>query len=119
MKTSARRACAIWVRRSGRRLLDLDSMHRVIAGCETMFFYSMSFRMPICVRNGKCLRRWRKHHGVREFLNMSQMKLIQMSITKNHREPAAKAALARRAGANWSVCPVVHVRPTVFPKAAS
>src|SRR5215475_2048335 len=38
-------------------LLDLDSMHRVIAGCETMYF-GMSVSMPIWPRRSM-RRRWR------------------------------------------------------------
>ena len=38
-------------------LLDLDSMHRVIAGCETMYFGSR-FRMPIW-RRRSMRRQWR------------------------------------------------------------
>jgi hypothetical protein len=36
-------------------LLDLDSTHRVIAGCETMYF-GTSFRMPIWSRRLMHLR---------------------------------------------------------------
>jgi hypothetical protein len=45
-----------------------------------------------------------KHHGVKAFINMSQTTLSQMSVTENDREPAAQAALARRAGTElvWS-----------------
>jgi len=39
-----------------------------------------------------------KHHGVKAFINMSQMTVSQMSITELLRA-AAQAALARRAGA--------------------
>ena len=83
-------------------LLDLDSMHQVIAGCEAMYFgMSVSDAYLEATVNVAAVA---KHHGVQLFINMSQMTLAQMSITEDHREPAAQAALARRAGAElvWS-----------------
>ena len=78
-------------------LLDLDSMHRAIAGCETMYFgMSVSDAYLAATVNAAAVA---KHHGVKAFINMSQMTLSQMSITETTREPAAQAALARRAGA--------------------
>ena len=40
-----------------------------------------------------------KHHGMKAFINMSQMTLSQMSITETTVSPAAQGSLARRAGA--------------------
>src|SRR5580692_1934955 len=78
-------------------LLDLDSMHRVIAGCETMYFgMSVSDAYLAATVNAAAVA---KHHGVKAFINMSQMTLSQNEHYRNHREPAAQAALARRAGA--------------------
>ncbi len=39
-------------------LLDLDSMHRVIAGCETMYFRHVGFGY-LPGRDGQRGRRWR------------------------------------------------------------
>ena len=47
-------------------LLDLDSMHRVIAGCETMYF-GMSVSMPIWPRRSM-RRRWRSIKASRRSL---------------------------------------------------
>ena len=78
-------------------LLDLDSMHRVIAGFETMYFgMSVSDAYLAATVNAAAVA---KHHGVKAFINMSQMTLSQMSITETTASPAAQAALARRAGA--------------------
>src|SRR6202045_3287894 len=61
-------------------LLDLDSMHRVIAGCETMYFsMSVSADYLAATVNTAVVG---KHHGVKAFINMSQMTLSQMSITE-------------------------------------
>jgi hypothetical protein len=61
-------------------LLDLDSMHRVIAGCETIYFgISVSGSYLAATVNAAAVA---KHHGVKAFINMSQVTLSQMSITK-------------------------------------
>src|SRR5262249_30206404 len=61
-------------------LLDLDSMHKVIAGCETMYFgMSVSDAYLAATVNTAAVA---KHHGVKAFINMSQMTLSQMSITE-------------------------------------
>jgi uncharacterized protein YbjT (DUF2867 family) len=85
-------------------LLDLDSMHRVIAGCETMYF-GMSVSDAYLAA---------KHHGVKAFINMSQMTLSQMSITETTASPQHKLQWLSEQALNWSGLPVVHVRPTVF-----
>ena len=66
-------------------LLDLDSMHRVIAGCETMYFsMSVSDEYLAATVNTAAVA---KHHGVKAFINMSQMTLAQMSITGSRSRP--------------------------------
>src|SRR5260370_40862884 len=52
-------------------LLDLDSMHRVIAGSDTMYFgMSVSDAYLAATVNAAAVA---KHHGVKAFINMSQM----------------------------------------------
>jgi uncharacterized protein YbjT (DUF2867 family) len=55
-----------------------------------------------------------KHHGVKAFINMSQMTLAQMSITETTESPQHKLHWLSEQALNWSGLPVVHVRPTVF-----
>src|SRR5262249_1342884 len=55
-----------------------------------------------------------KHHGVKAFINMSQMTLSQMSITETTASPQHKLQWLSEQALNWSGLPVVHVRPTVF-----
>jgi uncharacterized protein YbjT (DUF2867 family) len=55
-----------------------------------------------------------RHHGVKAFINMSQMTLEQMSITKTTASPQHKLQWLSEQALNWSGLPVVHVRPTVF-----
>src|ERR1700682_851526 len=93
-------------------LLDLDSMHRVIAGCETMYFgMSVSDAYLAATVNVAAVA---KHHGVKAFINMSQMTVSQMSITQTTPSPQHKLHWLAEQALNWSGLPVMHVRPTVF-----
>src|SRR3989442_9175105 len=93
-------------------LLDLDSMHRVIAGCETMYFgMSVSDAYLAGTVNAAAVA---KHHGAKAFINMSQMTLSQMSITETTASPQHKLHWLAEQALNWSGLPVVHVRPTVL-----
>jgi uncharacterized protein YbjT (DUF2867 family) len=93
-------------------LLDLDSMHRVIGGCETMYFgMSVSDTYLAATVNVAAVA---KHHGVKAFINMSQMTLSEMSITETTASPQHKLQWLAEQALNWSGLPVVHVRPTVF-----
>ncbi len=93
-------------------LLDLDSMHRVIAGCETMYFgMSVSDAYLAATVNAAAVA---KHHGVKAFINMSQMTVSQMSITETTSSPQHKLHWLAEQTLKWSGLPVVHMRPTVF-----
>src|SRR5215208_5850385 len=93
-------------------LLDLDSMHRAIAGCETMYFgMSVSDDYLAATVNTAAVA---KHHGLKAFINMSQMTLTQMSITETTASPQHKLHWLAEQALNWSGLPVVHVRPTVL-----
>jgi uncharacterized protein YbjT (DUF2867 family) len=93
-------------------LLDLETMHRVIAGCETMYFgMSVSDDYLAATVNTAAVA---KHHGVKAFINMSQMTLSQMSINDTTPSPQHKLHWLAEQALNWSSLPVVHVRPTVL-----
>jgi uncharacterized protein YbjT (DUF2867 family) len=93
-------------------LLDLASMHRVIAGCETMYFgMSVSDTYLSATVNVAAVA---KHHGVKAFVNMSQMTLSQMSISETTPSPQHKLHWLAEQVLNWSGLQVVHVRPTVL-----
>jgi len=69
-------------------LLDLDSMHRAIAGCDTMYFgMSVSNDYLAATVNAAAVA---KHYGVKAFVNMSQMTVTQMSITETTSSPQHK-----------------------------
>jgi uncharacterized protein YbjT (DUF2867 family) len=93
-------------------LLDLNSMHRAITGCDTMYFgMSVSDTYLAATVNVAAVA---KHHGVKAFINMSQMTLSQMNITETTPSPQHKLQWLAEQALNWSALPVVHVRPTVF-----
>jgi len=93
-------------------LLDLDSMHRAIAGCETMYLgMSVSDTYLTATVNTAAVA---KHHGVKALINMSQMTLAQMSITETTPSPQHKLHWLAEQVLNWSGLSVVHVRPTVL-----
>jgi len=93
-------------------LLDLDSMHRAIDGCDTMYFgMSVSDDYLAATVNMAAVA---KYHGVKTFINMSQMTLAQMSITETTPSPQHKLQWLSEQALNWSGLPVVHVRPTVL-----
>jgi uncharacterized protein YbjT (DUF2867 family) len=93
-------------------LLDLDSMHGAIAGCETMYFgMSVSDAYLAATVNAAAVA---KHHGVKAFVNMSQMTVSQMSITESTPSPQQKLHWLAEQALNWSGLPVVHVRPTMM-----
>src|SRR5215813_1949107 len=93
-------------------LLDLDSMHRAIAGCETMYFsMSVSDAYLAATVNTAAVAR---HYGVTAFINMSQMTVSQMSITETTTSPQHNLQWLSEQALNWSGLPVVHVRPTIF-----
>jgi len=93
-------------------LLDLDSMHRVIDGCDTMYFgLSVSDDYLAATVNTAAVA---KYHGVSAFINMSQMTVAQMSITETTPSPQHKLQWLSEQALNWSGLPVVHVRPTVL-----
>jgi len=93
-------------------LLELDSMHRVIAGCERIYF-SMSVSQDYLAATVN-VAAVAKHHGVKAFVNMSQMTMSQMSITETTASPQHKLQWLSEQALNWSGLPVIHVRPTIF-----
>jgi uncharacterized protein YbjT (DUF2867 family) len=93
-------------------LLDLDSMHRVIAGCETMYFsLSVSDAYLAATVTAAAVA---KHHGVQAFIKMSQLTLAQMRMTETTASPQHKLHWLAEQALTWSGLPVVHVRPTVL-----
>jgi len=93
-------------------LLDLQAVHRAVAGCERVYF-SMSVAASYleATTNVAAVAR---HHGVQAFVNMSQMSVSQMSITETTPSPQHKQHWLAEQVLAWSGLPVVTVRPTAF-----
>jgi len=94
-------------------LLDLDSMHRVIAGCERMYFgLSVSDTYLAATVNTAAGGEVPRREGVHQYV-------ADDAFTDEHyrNHPPARSTsyswLAEQA-LSWSGLPVVHVRPTVF-----
>ena len=93
-------------------LLGLDSMHRAIAGCDTMYFgMSVSDTYLAATVNAAAVA---KYHDVKAFINMSQMTVSQMSITETTSSPQQKLHWLAEQALDWSGLPVVTVRPTAL-----
>lgn len=93
-------------------LCDLDAMHRAIADCESVYFgMSVSETYLEATVNAATVA---KHHGVKAFVNISQMTLAQMNVYETTTSPQHKLHWLAEQALNWSGLPVVHVRPTVF-----
>jgi uncharacterized protein YbjT (DUF2867 family) len=93
-------------------LLDLDSMHRAVGGCEAMYFaMSISDEHLAATVNAAAVA---KHHRVKAFVNLSQMTVSQMSIHETTASPQQKLHWLGEQALNWSGLPVIHVRPTVL-----
>jgi len=93
-------------------LTQLQDVHRAIEGCSRLYF-GMSVS-PSYLEATVNVAAVAKHHGIKLFLNMSQMTISQMSITETTESPQQKLHWLAEQALNWSGLPVVHVRPTVF-----
>jgi uncharacterized protein YbjT (DUF2867 family) len=93
-------------------LTDLASMHRAIEGCRRIYFgMSVSPAYLEATVNTAAVA---LNHRVEGFVNMSQMTVSQMSITKTADSPQYKLHWLSEQALSWSGLPVVTVRPTVF-----
>src|SRR5262245_45732019 len=93
-------------------LTDLASMHRAIEGCRRIYF-GMSVS-PAYLEATVSTAVLARYHSVEPFVNMSQMKVTQTSITETTDSPQHKLHWLAEQALSWSGLPVVTVRPTVF-----
>lgn len=96
-------------------LLSLDDVHRAIEGCERIYF-SMSLS-PSYLEATINVAAVAKHHGVKAFVNMSQMTVKEMDIHNTTSSPQQKQHWLAEQALEWSGLPVVTVRPTAFLEA--
>lgn len=93
-------------------LLDLAAVHRAVKGCDRIYF-GMSVS-PTYLEAAINMAAVAKHHGVKAFVNISQMTVSQMSITLTTDSPQQKLHWLAEQALNWSGLPTVHIRPTAF-----
>lgn len=93
-------------------LLDLMAVHCAIEGCERMYFgMSVSPDYLEAAANVAIVAR---HHGVKAFVNLSQMTVKEMDIFNTTASPQQKQHWLAETILSWSGLPVVEIRPTAF-----
>lgn len=93
-------------------LLDIMAVHRAIEGCERVCF-GMSVS-PTYLEAAANVAVVAKHHGVKAFVNLSQMTVNEMDIFNTTASPQQKQHWLAEQILSWSGLPVVEVRPTAF-----
>jgi uncharacterized protein YbjT (DUF2867 family) len=93
-------------------LLDIMAVHRAVEGCERVCF-GMSVA-PTYLEAAANIAVVAKHHGVKAFINLSQMTVNEMDIFNTTPSPQQKQHWLVEQILSWSGLPVVEVRPTAF-----
>jgi uncharacterized protein YbjT (DUF2867 family) len=86
---------------------------RAMEGCRRIYF-GMSASAPYLEATVIAAAVARQRGAIEAFVNISQMTVSQMSLTKMTNSPQHKQQYLAEQVLNWSGLPVVHVRPTVF-----
>jgi len=86
---------------------------RAVEGVRRMFF-GMSVSAPYLEATAIAAAVARERATLEVFVNISQMTVSQMSVTKMTDSPQHRQHWLAEQVLNWSGLPVVHVRPTVF-----
>jgi uncharacterized protein YbjT (DUF2867 family) len=93
-------------------LLDLPAVHKAIEGCERLcFVMSVS---PSYLEAAVNVAVVAKHHGVKAFVNLSQMTVKEMDIFNTTPSPQQRQHWLAEQVLSWSGLPVVEARPTAF-----
>jgi uncharacterized protein YbjT (DUF2867 family) len=93
-------------------MLDIMAMHKAIEGCDSLLFaMSVAPNYLEALTNVAVVA---KHHGVRAFVNLSQMTVDEMDIFNTTPSPQQKQHWLAEQVLAWSGLPVVEVRPTAF-----
>ncbi|MFZ0678294.1 NAD(P)H-binding protein [Candidatus Binatus sp.] len=86
---------------------------RALAGCRRIYF-GMSASAPYLEATVIAAAAARERGDIEAFVNISQMTVSQMRLTKMTNSPQHKQQYLAEQVLNWSGLPVVHVRPTAF-----
>ena len=94
-------------------LTRAEDVARALAGCRRLYF-GMSVSASYLEATVTAAAVAREHNDLEAFVNISQMTVSQMSLTKMTDSPQQRQHWLGEQVLNWSGLPVVHVRPTVF-----
>ena len=86
---------------------------RALAGCRRVYF-GMTVSAPYLEATVAIAAAARECGDLEVFVNISQMTVSQMSLTRTTDSPQQRQHWLAEQALNWSGLPVVHVRPTVF-----
>jgi NAD(P)H dehydrogenase (quinone) len=86
---------------------------RAMEGCRRIYF-GMSASASYLEATVIAAAVAREQGDIESFVNISQMTVSQMSLTKMTNSPQHRQQWLAEQVLNWSGLPVVHVRPTVF-----
>src|SRR5262245_48669476 len=106
------------LRRTGAEVVAYDLTHsedvaRALAGCRRMYF-GMSVSEHYLEATVTAAAVAREQGDLEVFVNISQMTVSQMSVTRMTDSPQHRQHWLAEQALNWSGLPVVHLRPTVF-----
>ena len=94
-------------------LTRAEDVARALAGCRRLYF-GMSITAQYLEATVTAAAVARERDDLEAFVNISQMTVSQMSLTKMTDSPQQRQHWLGEQVLNWSGLPVVHVRPTVF-----
>ena len=94
-------------------LTRAEDVARALAGCRRLYF-GMSISAQYLEATVTAAAVARERDDLEAFVNISQMTVSQMSLTKMTDSPQQRQHWLGEQVLNWSGLPVVHVRPTVF-----
>lgn len=93
-------------------LLDINAVHKAMDGVDRVCF-GMSVA-PTYLEAATNVAAVARHHGVKAFINLSQMTVNEMDIFNTTDSPQQKQHWLFEQVLSWSGLPVVEVRPTAF-----
>src|SRR5262245_52081511 len=94
-------------------LTHAEDVARALAGCQRMYF-GMSVSASYLEATVSAAAAARERGALEVFVNISQMTVSQMSLTRMTDSPQHRQQWLGEQVLNWSGLPVVHVRATVF-----
>ncbi|HEY2525260.1 MAG TPA: NAD(P)H-binding protein [Candidatus Binataceae bacterium] len=94
-------------------MMNASDISHALAGCRRLYF-GMSVSAGYLEASVVAAAVARERADLEVFVNISQMTVSQMSLSKMTDSPQHRQHLLAELVLNWSGLPVVHVRPTIF-----